>query len=82
MITRFPVVDVAPATYFGGEFVPAKAIPNESLPVSATIFREGHDTFSANALLFDPSGKLVETKAMREIWPHSPGEPLRHVSVR
>jgi starch synthase (maltosyl-transferring) len=71
MITRFPVVDVAPATYFGGEFVPAKAIPGESLPISATIFREGHETFSANALLFDPSGKLVEKKEMREIWPHS-----------
>jgi starch synthase (maltosyl-transferring) len=71
MITRFPVVDVAPATYFGGEFVPAKAIPGESLPVSATIFREGHETFSANALLFDPSGKLIQSIPMREIWPDS-----------
>jgi len=71
MITRFPVVDVAPATYFGGEFVPAKAIPGESLPISATIFREGHETFSANALLFDPSGKLVRTQPMRESWPDS-----------
>ncbi len=71
MITRFPVVDVAPATYFGGEFVPAKAIPEESLPISATIFREGHETFSAHALLFNPAGKLVETIPMREIWPNS-----------
>lgn len=71
MITRFPVVDVAPATYFGGEFVPAKAIPDESLPVSATIFREGHDSFSASVLLFNPAGKLVDTKPMREIWPDS-----------
>jgi starch synthase (maltosyl-transferring) len=71
MITRFPVVDVAPATYFGGEFVPAKAVPNESLPVSATIFREGHESFSANVLLFNPQGKLVETAPMREIWPDS-----------
>ena len=71
MITRFPVVDVAPATYFGGEFVPAKAIPEESLPISATIFREGHETFSAHALLFNPAGKLVETIPMREIWPDS-----------
>ncbi|MEN9325166.1 MAG: hypothetical protein RL414_920 [Actinomycetota bacterium] len=71
MITRFPVVDVAPATYFGGEFVPAKAVPHESLPVSATIFREGHDTFAANVLLFNPQGKLVDTLAMREIWPDS-----------
>ena len=71
MITRFPVVDVAPATYFGGEFVPAKCITGESLSVSATIFREGHDSFSANALLFDPLGKLVERKSMREVWPDS-----------
>ena len=71
MITRFPVVDVAPATYFGGEFVPAKAIPDESLPISATIFREGHESFSAHALLYDPSGKLIETLPMREIWPDS-----------
>ena len=71
MITRFPIVDIAPATYFGGEFVPAKAIPGESLPVSATIFREGHDTFSANALLFDPAGKLVQRTSMREVWPNS-----------
>jgi starch synthase (maltosyl-transferring) len=71
MITRFPIVDVAPATYFGGEFVPTKAIPGESLPISATIFREGHETFLANALLFDPKGALVQTEPMREVWPNS-----------
>ena len=40
MITRFPVVDISPSIYFGGEWVAAKAVPNESIPVYATIFRE------------------------------------------
>jgi len=68
MITRFPVVDVAPTIYFGGEFLPAKAIVQESIPVTATIFREGHDTFTAEVILFDPSGKEVARSPMREIW--------------
>ena len=68
MITRFPVVDIAPTIYFGGEFLPAKAIIQESIPVTATIFREGHDTFVAEVILFDPSGKEVSRSPMREIW--------------
>ena len=71
MITRFPIVDVQPSIYFGGEWVPAKAVPNESLPVYATIFREGHDTFEAHALLFDPNGVMVERKPMRQLSPGS-----------
>ena len=43
MIGRFPIVDISPVVFFGGEFVGAKAIPNESLPISATIVREGHE---------------------------------------
>ena len=68
MITRFPVVDIAPTIYFGGEFLPAKAIANEAIPVSATIFREGHDSFTADVLLFNPEGKAVSRSTMREIW--------------
>ena len=69
MIGRFPIVDISPVIYFGGEFVGAKAIPNESLPISATIVREGHDSFVAEALLFNPDGKEVQRVPMREIWP-------------
>ena len=50
MIGRFPIIDISPVTYFGGEFVPAKAIPNETIPISATIIREGHETFKAFAI--------------------------------
>jgi len=68
MITRFPVVDIAPTIYFGGEFLPAKAIANESIPVSATIFREGHETFTAEVVLFNPKGQVESRSPMREIW--------------
>ena len=69
MIGRFPIVDISPVIYFGGEFVGAKAIPHESLPISATIVREGHESFVAEALLFNPDGKEVQRVAMREVWP-------------
>ena len=71
MITRFPVVDISPSIYFGGEWVPAKAVPNESIPVYATIFREGHETFEAQALLFDPNGAMVERQPMYLLSPGS-----------
>ena len=69
MISRFPVIDVSPVTYFGGEFVPAKAIPHEAITISATIIREGHEGFEASVLLFDAKGKEASRSAMRLIWP-------------
>ena len=71
MIGRFPILDISPVTYFGGEFIGAKAIPNERLPIGATIIREGHDSFEAFAILIDSKGKEVARSAMREIWPKS-----------
>ena len=71
MIGRFPILDISPVTQFGGEFIGAKAIPNEEIPVSATIIREGHDGFEAHVILIDPRGKEVTRVAMREIWPKS-----------
>ena len=71
MIGRFPILDISPVTQFGGEFIGAKAIPNEEIPVSATIIREGHDSFEAHVILIDPRGKEVSRVAMREIWPKS-----------
>ena len=71
MISRFPVVDISPTTYFGGEFVPAKAIPHEAITVGATIIREGHEGFEANVLLIDASGKVRARNPMRLIWPGS-----------
>ena len=71
MIGRFPILDISPVTQFGGEFIGAKAIPNEEIAVSATIIREGHDGFEAHVILIDPRGKEVTRVAMREIWPKS-----------
>ena len=71
MIGRFPIIDISPVTYFGGEFVPAKAIPNETIPVSATIIREGHESFTAVAILENSKGKEVQRMPMREVWPGS-----------
>jgi len=68
MIGRLPILDIAPTVFFGGEFVGVKAIPNESLTVSATIIREGHESLSAEAILFDPKGKESARFAMRGVW--------------
>ena len=67
-INRIPVTDISPATFFGGEFVPVKAIPGESLPVTATVFREGHDALGADVILFNAAGKEISRAVMREIW--------------
>jgi len=71
MIGRFPILDISPVTHFGGEYVGAKAVINEAIPVSATIIREGHETFEAFVILIDQNGKEVSRVAMREIWPKS-----------
>ena len=71
MIGRFPILDISPVTHFGGDFIGAKAIPNERLLIGATIIREGHDSFEAFAVLVDPKGKEVTRAPMREIWPKS-----------
>ena len=71
MIGRFPILDISPVVEFGGEYVGAKAIPNEDITVGATIIREGHEGFEAFAVLVDPKGKEFSRVAMREIWPKS-----------
>jgi len=71
MIGRFPILDISPVTYYGGEFIGAKAIPNEEITIGATIIREGHDSFDAFVILIDPKGREDSRVAMREIWPKS-----------
>ncbi|WP_462417970.1 maltotransferase domain-containing protein [Kytococcus sp. Marseille-QA3725] len=53
-IGRIPVIDVQP-TVDGGRF-PSKSVVDESVTVTATVFREGHDAVSATALLTSPEG--------------------------
>ena len=68
MINRIPVTDISPVVLFGGDFVPVKAIAGEVIPVSATIFREGHDALGADVVLYDSAKKEIARSVMREKW--------------
>ena len=57
MIGRIPITDVRPQV--ACRRWPAKAVVAETVPVSATIFREGHDLLGANVVLLAPDGKEV-----------------------
>ena len=52
---RIPVHNVSPVIE-GGAYA-AKAVVGESIPIRATVFREGHDAVNASVILTDPSGK-------------------------
>jgi starch synthase (maltosyl-transferring) len=54
MVGRIPVMDVSPLVDRGR--LPAKATVGEPLPVTASVFREGHDQLAAEVVLTDPSG--------------------------
>ena len=66
MINRIPVTDISPTVFFGGDFVPVKAIAGEEIPVSATIFREGHDLLGADVVLYNSQGREISRSVMRE----------------
>jgi starch synthase (maltosyl-transferring) len=55
MVERIPITAVSPVIEHGR--YPAKAVVGESFPVSATVFREGHDALAAGVVLTDPTGK-------------------------
>ena len=67
MIGRIPLLDVQPRILDGAR--PAKAVPGEPFPVSATVFREGHDAVAANVVLTDPDGRPDGWHRMRELVP-------------
>jgi len=68
LINRIPVTDISPVVLFGGDFVPVKAIAGEVIPVSATIFREGHDALGADVVLYDSAKKEISRAVMHEKW--------------
>ncbi|MGI8522557.1 MAG: maltotransferase domain-containing protein, partial [Nocardioides sp.] len=55
MVGRIPVMDVSPLADLGRQA--AKATAGEPFPVSATVFREGHDKLGAEVVLADPAGR-------------------------
>ena len=69
MINRIPASDISPSIWFGGEFVPVKTIPFEKFKVEATVIREGHDAFGAQAVLVDKKGAEIARSVMSEVWP-------------
>ena len=55
MVGRIPVMNVMPVVDLGRQ--PAKATVGEPFPVTATVFREGHDKLGAEVVLTGPDGR-------------------------
>ena len=71
MISRIAISDISPAVYFGGEFLPVKAVPGEYIKISATAVIEGHEKLTAEVVLHGSDGKVISRSAMIENWPGS-----------
>ncbi len=65
MIGRIVISDVSPVVSAGQW--PAKAVVDELIPVSATVFREGHDLVGANVAVIDPAGRAGEFTRMHPV---------------
>lgn len=66
-VGRIPIVDVQPVLQNGAWS--AKGTEYEAFPVTATVFREGHDQFGAAAVLVDPEGNEVQESIMHDTHP-------------
>ncbi|MBO0608437.1 alpha-1,4-glucan--maltose-1-phosphate maltosyltransferase [Myceligenerans salitolerans] len=66
-IGRIPVIQVSPVVE-GGRW-PAKAAVGEVVPVTATVFREGHDAVGATAVLVAPDGTDHSWATMTDVAP-------------
>jgi len=62
---RWAITDVLPSVLGGRR--PAAAAVGESIPVTATCFREGHDAIGVDLLLRDPSGAEHSRSRMRPL---------------
>jgi len=76
MIGRIPILDVSPVVSCGRW--PARAVVGETVPVRATVFREGHDAVAANVVLRGPRGRKGGWLRMR---PLAPGTDRWEVEV-
>jgi starch synthase (maltosyl-transferring) len=75
MYGRIPIDEVTPSVNCGA--YPAKAVVGELVPVSATVFREGHDAVGCNVVWRDPSGKQGPFTRMT---PGAPGTDRWHAT--
>ncbi|MGN6781317.1 MAG: alpha-1,4-glucan--maltose-1-phosphate maltosyltransferase, partial [Marmoricola sp.] len=64
-MTRIPVMDVSPVVEHGR--YAAKAALGEPFPVTALVFREGHDLLGADVVLTDPAGVRRPPLRMRDV---------------
>ena len=67
LLPRIPIIEVFPVIEDGT--LPAKATEGEPFPIRATVFREGHDAFAAEAVLLRPDGGEHSRTRMVDIAP-------------
>ena len=66
MVARFGIDDVRPQ--ISGRTLPAKAVVGEVVPVSALVWREGHDAVAATLVLVAPSGEQYSVPMHQEVY--------------
>ena len=69
MISRIAISGISPTVFFGGEFLPVKAVPGESITVGATAVIEGHEKLTAEVVLHSSNSKVISRTPMSEISP-------------
>jgi len=67
VVGRIPVLAVGPVVD-GGRWA-ARAVVGEPVPVTATVFREGHDAVAATVVLTDPDGAVHTRVRMHSLGP-------------
>ena len=67
VIGRIPILDIEPVVDCARR--PAKAVTGETFPVTATVFREGHEMLGAGVALISPDGQRHPLVTMRELVP-------------
>src|ERR671936_630794 len=76
MVGRLGLSGVTPVVE-GGEF-PARAVVGEQVPISAVVFREGHDAVGATVSLRPPDGRRLPFIRMS---PGAPGMDRWHATL-
>jgi starch synthase (maltosyl-transferring) len=65
VIGRIVILDIQPVVECGRR--PAKAVTGETVRITATVFREGHEMLGAGVVLRDPQGRCGPCAPMREV---------------
>ncbi|MEP6598128.1 MAG: alpha-1,4-glucan--maltose-1-phosphate maltosyltransferase [Actinomycetota bacterium] len=76
MVGRLGLAAISPVVS-GGEY-PARSVVGERVPISAVVFREGHDAVGANVALRGPDG---QKRANVRMTPGAPGLDQWHATI-